>query len=364
MPPRRLVVSAPARANVLGNPTDQYGGSQISCSVDLRARVTLTEAVRTVLSASGAEVAIDGAGDLIPRGDLFDLARAVLSELGPPTPPARIEYASEIPLQSGLAGSTALVVALVRAFLAWQHRTLAPHALAETARAIEWTRMGIVCGFGDQYMATFGGLTYLDFRDKAHGSAAEPPPWATVEPLHGLTPLLPFVLAFTGVRHHSGAVHRPIRERWLAGDPAVVTGYARVAAAAREGKQALLVGDWPRFGALMNENHDVQRGLGGSGESNEKLIAAALAAGALGAKLAGAGDGGTIVALVRPGQEASLERALRAEGAAATWRLAPVPGVIIESDDRLPPAATDDRLPPAATDDRLPPAGNDGPATA
>ncbi len=341
MPPHRLVVSAPARANILGNPTDQYGGCQISCSVDLRARVTLTEAIRTELSASGSAVAIAGLADLAPQGDLFDLARAVLSELGPPAPPARIECDSDIPLQSGLAGSTALVVALVKGCLAWQRRTLAPHALAEAARAIEWKRMGIVCGFGDQYMATFGGLAYLDFRGKAHGATADPPPWATVEPLSALVPSLPFVLAFTGVRHHSGSVHRPIRERWLAGDPDVVEGYARVAAVAREGKQALLAGDWPRFGALMNENHEVQRGLGGSGESNEKLIGAALSAGALGAKLAGAGDGGTIIALARPRQQAQLEDALRAAGAAATWRLAPVPGVQVEIEDRLPPAGTD-----------------------
>jgi mevalonate kinase len=47
----------------------------------------------------------------------------------------------------------------------------------------------------------------------------------------------------------------------------------------------------------MNENHAIQRDLGGSGEENERLISAALDAGCLGAKLAGAGQGGTIIAL-------------------------------------------------------------------
>jgi len=47
-----------------------------------------------------------------------------------------------------------------------------------------------------------------------------------------------------------------------------------------------VLGDWPALGRLMNENHAIQRDLGGSGEPNERLIAAALQAGAPGAKLA------------------------------------------------------------------------------
>ena len=55
--------------------------------------------------------------------------------------------------------------------------------------------------------------------------------------------------------------------------------------------------DWELLGQLMNENHAIQRDLGGSGDSNERLIDGSFAAGTLGAKLAGAGDGGTIIAL-------------------------------------------------------------------
>ena len=68
-----------------------------------------------------------------------------------------------------------------------------------------------------------------------------------------------------------------------------------------------------------------------SGESNERLIAAALEAGALGAKLAGAGDGGTIIALWLDDDTSSLEEALRQAGASATYRLQVSPGAIIEN---------------------------------
>jgi mevalonate kinase len=104
-----------------------------------------------------------------------------------------------------------------------------------------------------------------------------------------------------------------------------------MAAIAREGKSALLHGDWARLGALMNENHALQRELGGSGEPNEQLIRAALDAGAAGAKLAGAGGGGTIVALWTDPDPAPLEAALRAAGAAALYRPEPVSGLALET---------------------------------
>ena len=80
----------------------------------------------------------------------------------------------------------------------------------------------------------------------------------------------------------------------------------------------------------MNENHAIQRELGGSGESNEKLIDAALEAGALGAKLAGAGDGGTIIALWLDADLLPLEEALKHAGATDMYQLCVAPGAIIE----------------------------------
>ena len=81
------------------------------------------------------------------------------------------------------------------------------------------------------------------------------------------------------------------------------------------------------LGALMDENHEIQRSLGGSGEANERLLRAARKAGALGAKLAGAGQGGTVVALWPDADPAPLEAALRQAGAAALHRPAPCEGV-------------------------------------
>jgi galactokinase/mevalonate kinase-like predicted kinase len=324
----RLACSAPARANLIGNPSDQYGGVTLACSVRLRAHVALEPASGTRVAAGGGEIALLERSQLALQGDLFDVARAVLASFDGPLPPLRIAYRSEVPLGSGLAGSTALVVALLRALLAWRGEEAGPpERLAERAREIERGFLGVTCGYVDQYLAVFGGCQFVDFRGKSPEGSCATEPFASVEPIAGP---LPFVLAFTGKRHSSDSVHRPIRARWLAAEPGVREATERMASLGRAGRRALLERDWPRLGALMNENHALVRDLGGSGDANERLIDAALAAGAPGAKLAGAGDGGTIVALW-PGDDARpLEDALGRAGAAALYRPSREPGVRLE----------------------------------
>jgi len=198
------------------------------------------------------------------------------------------------------------------------------------SRRTERELLGVACGWVDHYLCSFGGLRYVDLRGKEDDCAAPGEPFATVEDLAPFVPALPFVLAFTGVAHHSGSVHGPIRARWERGEPAVVAAYQRMTAIAREGKAALLHADWAALGALLDENHALTRGLGGSADAVERLIEAARRAGAPGAKLAGAGGGGTIAVLWSDPDPAPLERALRAAGATALYRPAPVEGVRLE----------------------------------
>ena len=327
-PGRCLRTSAPARVNLVGNPSDQYGGVTVACTLPLRARVELRGAEEWSLESDGFRAPARNEAERTPRGDVLDLGRAVLSHLGPAGPPAAVVYESEIPRQSGLAGSTALVVALLRALLAWRDEHPAAAPLAERARRLERDTLGVACGYVDQYLCAFGGLACVDFAGKTPDGGVPEEPFARVEPLYAE---LPFALANTGVRHSSDAVHRPLQARWRAGEPAVVEGYRRVAALGRIGRDALLAGDWAALGAAMNENHAIQRDLGGSGEANERLIEAALRAGAVGAKLAGAGQGGTVGALWPSPDRAPLEAAWRAAGARAIPRPAPCEGVRLET---------------------------------
>ena len=320
--------SAPGRCGIVGNPTDIYGGSVLSCSVPRRATVTLQPAHVLTLATRGQELELRSNEDFVRHDDYFDLPKVVLRFLRLNDARLRVEYDSDIPYQGGLSGSTALLAALVAALLEHTGQCLQRHYFAEYIRSLELNRMGIMCGYQDAYMVTFGGINYMEFRDKEYYRPVDEELFATVEPLADVGTALPFVLAHTGVQRQSGTVHRPLRERWEDGDPAVVEGYKRIAQMARQGKRAFLMHDWEQLGRLMNENHAIQRDLGGSGPDNERLIKAVLDAGALGAKLAGAGRGGTIIALHPDPQ--SLEAALLAAGSELVMYPMPAPGVVVE----------------------------------
>ncbi|MHB1317670.1 MAG: GHMP family kinase ATP-binding protein [Anaerolineae bacterium] len=323
--------SAPGRCGIIGNPTDMYGGAVISCSVPFRARVTISPCDTLVLETGGQSIEIRDDDDLRLRGDYFDVARAVLDYLRDQQLCCRISYTSDVPISAGVSSSTALTVAILYGVLRFKGLNYSPYRVAELARYTELNHLRIVCGYQDAYMCTFGGLNYMDFRGKAFYRQAAEELYATIEPLASYVPNLPMLLVHTGVPHSSDAVHRPLRERWLEGDREVREGYEAVTRLAQEGKKALLLEDWDRLGRLMNENHAIQRDLGGSGDDNERLIALALAHGALGAKLAGAGGGGTIIAL-HPDPDV-LAAELRDEGVELTFRPCPVRGVCLEEGD-------------------------------
>ena len=331
--------SAPGRCGIIGNPTDMYGGSVISCSIKYRAYVTIEPADQLEVVAAGSKVIITGPDDLKLSGDHCDVARAVLDYFRDGSLHCRISYTTDIPVRAGVAGSTALTVAILYGLLCFKGVKHNRYYVAELARHIELNHLRVICGYQDAYMCTFGGLNYMDFRGKQFYRDAADELYATVEPLHGFVPELPFVLAHTGVAHSSDAVHKPLRERWLEGDPTVRAAYVEMARLAREGKKALLRQDWARLGWLMNQNHAIQRDLGGSGDANERLIAIALEHGAMAAKLAGAGDGGTIIALNPHPQE--MIAALHEAGSELIFYPEPCRGVCLEGQEESPSSEAD-----------------------
>ncbi len=294
-----IVSSAPGRCGIVGNPTDMYGGSVISVTTRERARCELAPSDRLVISSGGQVEEVDNLDDLVIQKDLLDICRATLIyfRIDPREHRISLSLTTEVTMQAGMAGSTALVVAAVGAMDRYLGLSLNPWELAETARKVEARVMRILCGLQDQHMAVFGGVNFMDFAGKEDLEQRDDEPMATVESLKPYISRLPLIAAHTGIPHDSGIVHKSPRARWLAGDPVVRDAFVKIAALAREGKRALLSRDWPALGALMNENHRIVADLGGSGPQNERLIEAARKAGAYGAKLAGAGGGGTILAL-------------------------------------------------------------------
>ena len=290
-----IIGQAPGRAGIIGNPTDGYGGAMIACSIPHQATAVLSPADNLELVLGDKKTVIKWESDLKLQDDCFDLARSILRYFKLKDLKAKIEIKTDIPRQAGMAGSTALLSAILSVIMETLDKKYSRYYFAELNRTIELRYMKTHCGYQDAYMTTFGGLNFLSFRKKEYYKKLDNEYYAAVEPL--AVEKLPLVVAHTGIQHHSGDYHKPIRERWLEGEKEVVKGYDKITEIAIRGKRALLEGNWEELGALMNENHQIQNSLSYAGDKNNELISTALENGALGAKLAGAGGGGTIIAL-------------------------------------------------------------------
>ncbi len=322
-----VTASSPGRVGFVGNPTDMYGGSVISCSTKERARVTIQPADCLILDAGAEQRVIASPDDLVTREDIFDIARVALAGTESADLRVRISWSTDIPFRAGLSGSTALLVSMVAGLLAFRGIRHSPYHQAELVRGIEYRNLTF-CGYQDAYMCTFGGLHYMDFRGKEFHLEYGTDPYATMEPMPASV-ILPAVVVITGGQRVSGGVHTPLRERWLAGESEVVEAYNAIAALARDGKKAILENRLDTLGKLMNENQAITHSLGGSNPEDDRFIELARQAGASGAKLAG--SSGAIVALHESPRE--LARVMTEAGAAGILEPAPGPGLEIEQKD-------------------------------
>ena len=297
-----------------------YGGTVISVAIQWRAFVAIEPSGELILNSldAGVSQTIRARADLalapypapdqlrdldleaiesLRRLTYLNVLKAVLAGQPWGRRTARITCWSDIPPNAGLSSSSALVAAALHATDRFLNIKRDKYDAAETARSIEFERMGITCGYQDFYATTFGGLSYMDFRGKERWLGRNLEPLATVEDLTEGSGTLPFVVANTGVRRESSSPHRPLRERWLRGDSEVVDGMSAIANIARNARELFDRRDWAGVAELMTDNQRIIRGLGGSGEAVEQLLRTVLSLGAAGAKLAGAGHGGTTICI-------------------------------------------------------------------
>ena len=190
-PEATVVVSAPGRCGIIGNPTDMYGGSVLSCTIAERGYVSIRPTDRLTLESDQGVITIRSRDDLRQRGDHFDVLRAVISQQQCLGMKAHFTCWSDVPIGSGLSSSSSLVVAALYALVSYQGRAMSRYFFAETARGIELNDMGVICGYQDFYMPTFGGLNYMEFRDKEFYREVHSEPYAAVESLTPLVPELP-----------------------------------------------------------------------------------------------------------------------------------------------------------------------------
>ena len=336
----------PARINLLGNPSDANEGdfATITTAVNLYAHAIIeTNAeiileqiekdearentfIRREFTRSQIPLPYDGSLDLVTGGinRLFKYSsefREKLNQHG-----FKFSTWTEVPRQSGLGGSTLFVLLILgglRKLYNLDPRNHNDYVLAELTQRVEAKEVGITCGFADRYAPLFGGIAYLDFRGKIYHKSIQDEPYVTYERLDAWVDKLSLVAVSSGIPHNSGDVHGQLRPRYLeefdtwkktGGEtPPMVRFMHGAWETAWRGKIALLQNNLETFGALMNTNHHwVDKMMtycgfkDGAGWANNLLIETALENGALGAKLTGAGGGGSVFALPEPGKEKQL----------------------------------------------------------
>ncbi len=330
-------LSVPARVNILGNPTDGNEGAYatISAAVDIRAYGEIEDHEDYILVFGGSsDLSLRFQPTDLPLqyNGQIDLIKAAINRLFSQSSEFKDKISksgfqlriwSDVPPQSGLGGSSLFVLlalAAMREFYSLDRYFHNDYFLSELAQRVEEQELGITCGFADRYVPLFGGLAYLDYRGKLDHARIGDEPYVTYERLDGFIDQLALVVMVTGVRHDSGDIHGRMRPRYLAeykewqrsgGEmPPIVSLMSSAWDCAWKGKIALLEGNLSFFGQLMDENHylvdkmmrycDIEDG---AGWANNLMITAAKEYGALGAKLAGAGGGGSVFALVNHGEE-------------------------------------------------------------
>jgi glucuronokinase len=212
-----------------------------------------------------------------------------------------LRYSSTVPGEVGLAGSSALVVAALRALCAAFDVQLTPDELAHMALEAETEELGIAAGPQDRVVQSHGGLVMMDFANSA---------W-TVESLDpALLPPL-FVAWRRDAATHSGDYHAELRRRHAKGDAAVHGCMKRLAQLASDGRDALLEGDHAGFARCLDGSFDERAAMGPLVPEHVAMIELARS---LGASANYAGSGGAIVGTIPTGRpfdelRAEFERA-------------------------------------------------------
>jgi glucuronokinase len=312
---------------LLGNPSDGFGGATIAFALaGLAAEVEAGRHEVVALEADGGALEFADAGALVaggrdgaypPRGPAALLMAAAkrfadrLAESGLDLGSIgfRVRLVdSSIPPEVGLAGSSAIVIATLRALGSLFGREIPQPELPGVALACENEELGIAAGPQDRIVQTYGGLVFMDF-DPARTAESSHRAHEPLDP--ALLP--PLLVAYD--RHatsHSGSVHASVRERFEAGDPEVIATMREIAALAPAGRKALQARDLERLGELLDRNFDLRRRIY---ELDPRHVAMLEAARAAGGAANYAGSGGAIVAVPR-GETAmeDLQRALESEG--------------------------------------------------
>ncbi len=342
----RLVASAPGRVNLIGEHVDYHGGHVLPAAIAERTAVAV--AAHRGFAAVSEQGAMERGAWLPERsGRWSDYVAGVVRLLAARLPSSAREegvavaVASDVPVGSGLSSSAALEGATATALSALWALRLDQRDLVAVAHRAETDFVGMPCGMMDQMasaLAPEGSALLIDCAtletrpvpaavdlvlvDSGESHALRAGAYAERR-REGDEAMALLRTAFPGLRHMVGVPVERLDEA-VAPLPAVLA--RRVRHVVAEDRRAVLAAsalegrDLVTFGRLVNASHDSLRDLYECSTPRlDGIVAAARGVpGVLGARLVGAGWGGSVLVVAAPGRGADVAAALqRAPGITA-----------------------------------------------
>jgi D-glycero-alpha-D-manno-heptose-7-phosphate kinase len=318
----KVHAKTPLRLGLAGGGTDVapyselYGGRVLNVTISLytQCRIELGQGQRVVFAASDFDerVELDCAAEL-PLDGALPLHRAVYNRIvrqfnGNRPLAVQVTTYSDAPPGSGVGSSSALVVCMVAAYCELLKLPLGEYDIAHLAYEIERIDCKLSGGKQDQYAAAFGGFNFMEFDLGDH---------VVVNPLRIKRDIANelgsrLLLYFTGRSRESARIIDSQVRATSAPDSDALAAMHAIRQAALEMKDALLRGDVNRVLDIVGESWAAKKraAAGISNATIDRIADTAMAAGARGLKISGAGGGGFMMIAVDPTRRHDVIRAL------------------------------------------------------
>ncbi|HAO77682.1 MAG TPA: galactokinase [Verrucomicrobia subdivision 3 bacterium] len=307
-----IIARSPLRVTLGGGGTDlpsyyeKFGGFLIAAAIDRYVYITLHETFVPDLIVKYSEL------ERVP--DATQLKHPIIREafglLGMNGHSLELTSMADIPAGTGLGSSGSFTTALLKALHAYKKNLVHPAELAAQACEVEIDRLKEPIGKQDQYIAAYGGITCFKFLE--NGKVEAWPLKLSKETRDNLEDNL--LLFFTGYSRSASAILKEQDVKSKSDDKSMIENLHFVKDLGLQSKVALESGNLHEFARLMDVHWQRKKQRSG-GMSNPKInewYDLALASGALGGKLIGAGGGGFLMFYAE--DKAKLRHAMRQSG--------------------------------------------------
>lgn len=308
---------APARISFGGGGTDltsffvEHGGAVLNATINLYSHCTLKrreDDLVVIRSVDFNQEITCRLGELKYNGSL-DLIKAGLRLLKPDFG-FELSIVGDFPPNSGLGGSSVVLGAMIGCFNQYRDDKLTRYEIAEMAFQAERIELGFPGGWQDQYAAVFGGFNFMEFRNDQNQVYSLKVPSEVIDELEER-----LVICYSGKKHASQNILSE-QKKSMAKDKNIISYAHRTREIAYEMKSSLLRGQIDQLGKLLHEAWGLKKTFSTSITDKEldEIYDAAMANGAVGGKILGAGGGGHFLFQSDAATKPQLIRHLRSQG--------------------------------------------------